>query len=185
MPKVIYYSPNTGMQHVFDSLYKLEILPSFWKIFPTKDFKAFVDTMDFFTYTILDLIKEAKIRLSKQENQAPISAFERMIVQNEKVATAMCIDMIMAGIDTTSKTLSAALYFLAANPEAQKKLRAELMTFMPEKHSDVSKDILMKASYLKAVIKETTRLSPVAVGNVRTTQKDMVLSGYQIPKGVS
>lgn len=97
----------------------------------------------------------------------------------------MCIDMIMAGIDTTSKTLSAALYYLASNKDAQTKLRQEVKKLLPSKDSEVTKDTLAESSYLKAVIKETTRLAPIAVGNVRSTQKDMVLSGYQIPKGVS
>jgi cytochrome P450 family 12 len=37
--------------------------------------------------------------------------------------------------------------------------------------------------YLRAVIKEAIRLYPPTVGTVRELTKDLVLSGYQVPKG--
>ena len=37
--------------------------------------------------------------------------------------------------------------------------------------------------YMRAVLKETMRLAPVVNGNLRATGKDIVLQGYQIPKG--
>lgn len=40
-------------------------------------------------------------------------------------------------------------------------------------------------SYSKAVLKETFRLNPVSVGVGRTTNTDLVLSGFNVPKGVS
>lgn len=81
--------------------------------------------------------------------------------------------------------MAAALYFLAKNPEKQEKLRNELRTYLPSKESAVTKDMLRQSPYLKAVIKETTRIAPISIGNLRRTIKDTVLSGYQIPKGVS
>lgn len=85
----------------------------------------------------------------------------------------------------TGRTSGAALYFLAKNPEVQENLRKEMRSLMPNKDSPVTKEVLTNASYLRAVIKETTRIAPIAVGNVRQAIKDMVLCGYQIPKGVS
>lgn len=40
-------------------------------------------------------------------------------------------------------------------------------------------------SYSKAVLKETFRLNPVSVGVGRTTNTDLILSGYNVPKGVN
>lgn len=40
-------------------------------------------------------------------------------------------------------------------------------------------------SYMRACLKESLRLSPVIAGNARQTGRDVVLSGYQVPKGVS
>lgn len=81
--------------------------------------------------------------------------------------------------------MGSALYFLAKHPKVQHELRKELKKYMPNKNSPATKEMLREATYLKAVIKETTRLSPVSVGTLRTSVKDVVLSGYQVPKGVS
>lgn len=40
-------------------------------------------------------------------------------------------------------------------------------------------------SYSKAVLKESYRLNPVSVGVGRTTNTDLILNGYNVPKGVS
>lgn len=56
---------------------------------------------------------------------------------------------------------------------------------MPSKDSPITNEVLDQAHYLKAVVKEVNRLATIAIGNLRTTVKDTVLSGYQIPEGVS
>lgn len=81
--------------------------------------------------------------------------------------------------------MASMLYFLAYNPPVQNKLREEMKRLLPNKDTPVTKDVLLNAPYLKACIKETLRLSPIAVATLRTTARDLVLSGYQIPKGVS
>lgn len=59
------------------------------------------------------------------------------------------------------------------------------MELLPTKDTPITNEILENATYLKAVIKENMRLASIAGGNMRQTVKDMVLCGYQIPKGVS
>lgn len=85
----------------------------------------------------------------------------------------------------TSRVVGAALYFLAKNTKVQNKLREEIKKFLPEKNSPVTKDTLAECKYLRAVIRETLRLAPIALGNLRSAAKDMVIEGYRIPKGVS
>lgn len=80
--------------------------------------------------------------------------------------------------------MASALFYLAKNPKVQNRLREELRQSMPNKNSPVTKEMLRESPYLKAVIKETTRLAPISVGTLRTTAKDCILSGYQVPKGV-
>lgn len=76
------------------------------------------------------------------------------------------------------------LYYISINPRVQEKLREEVYNALPDKTSSITFDILNKIPYLKACIKETLRLAPIAIGNLRTMQIDTVLGGYQIPKGV-
>lgn len=74
---------------------------------------------------------------------------------------------------------------MASNKEVQQKLREELLQLLPTKDTPVTSSILNDAEYLKAVVKEINRIAAITLGNLRATVKDMVLCGYQIPKGVS
>ncbi|KAJ8669895.1 hypothetical protein QAD02_001154 [Eretmocerus hayati] len=96
----------------------------------------------------------------------------------------MGCDMLLAGIDTTSYTSAFALHHLAKNPETQEKLHHEAVKLVPQ-DGEVTAEILKEAVYTKAVIKETLRLNPVAVGIGRILQVDVALSGYRVPKGTN
>ena len=80
--------------------------------------------------------------------------------------------------------MSAGLYFLAKNREQQIRLREEAKRLLKNKNTPVTTKVLAEATYLKAVVKEVTRLAPIGVGNLRTTVKNLILAGYQVPKGV-
>jgi len=63
----------------------------------------------------------------------------------------------MAGSETTSQTLSYAIWELAKNPKIQDKLREEIMTFPSGLSYD---DINEKTPYLAAVCKEVSVAFP-------------------------
>lgn len=77
------------------------------------------------------------------------------------------------------------LYHLSKNPDKQDKLRQEVFKCLPNKTSKLTADSLNNLPYMRAVLKEAQRLSPVLAGNARKTGRDVVLSGYQVPEGVS
>lgn len=56
---------------------------------------------------------------------------------------------------------------------------------MDTKDAKVTATTLEKIPYLRACIKETLRMYPVVLGNGRSLQSDTVISGYNVPKGVS
>ena len=64
-------------------------------------------------------------------------------------------------------------------------MHQEALTLLPNKNDLVTSEVLKKANYVKAVLKEVFRLHPISVGIGRILQTDVVLSGYKIPKGVS
>ncbi|XP_063919256.1 cytochrome P450 CYP12A2-like isoform X2 [Zophobas morio] len=170
----------------FDLMYKLDILPSVWKLVSTKDWKKFVGVLDFMIQTNIKYINRALDKLEKEEvdteNEIK-SVLQQLLKKDRKVAISMAISMMVAGIDTTGRVLGAGLYFLAKNPDKQIKLREEAISLLKTKETPITKEVLAKAPYLRAVVKEVTRLAPIGIGNFRTTVKDIILGGYQIPKG--
>lgn len=111
------------------------------------------------------------------------SILEKLIKIDKKVAVVMCIDNIIAGVDTSSSAAIAILYCLAKNQEKQEKLRSEIRQILPNKNDELTTAKLQNMPYLRAVIKEGIRLYPPTAGTMRSAGDDLVLSGYQIPKG--
>lgn len=77
------------------------------------------------------------------------------------------------------------LYYLAKNPEKQEKLRKEVQHLQLDENGKLTPTSFLKAPYLRACLKEVMRLAPIVGGNARGAGRDLVIKGYQIPKGVS
>jgi cytochrome P450 family 12 len=74
---------------------------------------------------------------------------------------------------------------LAKNPEKQQKLRDELTKVLPEKTSKLTAENMKNLPYLRAVLKEGQRLYPATPGTTRAAGQDLVIQGFQIPKGIN
>lgn len=61
-------------------------------------------------------------------------------------------------MDTTSNGLSRILHILSGNPEAQERLREEIVDAVKLHGSELSYEALMNLPYMDAVCKETLRL---------------------------
>ncbi|XP_025899423.1 cholesterol side-chain cleavage enzyme, mitochondrial [Nothoprocta perdicaria] len=93
---------------------------------------------------------------------------------------ASVTEMMAGGVDTTSMTLQWAMFELARAPGIQEQLRAEILAAKQEAQGDRVK-MLKSIRLLKATIKETLRLHPVAVTLQRYTTQEVVLQDYCIP----
>lgn len=58
------------------------------------------------------------------------------------------------------------------------------MTVLPDPNAALTPASLNSLPYLRACLKESLRVIPASSGNVRTSGRDLVLQGYQIPKDV-
>lgn len=174
---------------IFDCLFWLDVQPSLWKIIPTPTYLKMKRTMNWFYGKVFGYIEEAMDRLkamSPEEREThEYSVLERLLLRNDnpRIAVTMALDMVTAGVDTTSNTSATVMYELAKNPDKQRKLQQELDRVLPDPREPVTASKLEEMRYLRACIKEAMRVSPIIIGNQRMAVKDLVLCGYQIPKG--
>ncbi|CDH59519.1 cytochrome p450 [Lichtheimia corymbifera JMRC:FSU:9682] len=104
---------------------------------------------------------------------------------NEELQNNLLVFFI-AGHDTTSLALSYAAYYLAVNPDVQRKAREEAIRVLGDAPEDVMPTVeqTRQLTYINMVIKETLRMSPpLATIPVREASEDTELCGTFIPKG--
>ncbi|XP_053609161.1 cytochrome P450 CYP12A2-like [Plodia interpunctella] len=155
--------------------FKLEFFPSMWKLLPSRTYKKLIETLDLQWQISSDYITEAQKRINERGSAVPEedkSIIEKLLAVDPTVAIMMGNEMLLAGIDTVSFTITTLLYQLAINPEKQDKTRADVLSDEPNKH------------YLRACLKESLRLLPVVSANLRRTSKEHVVGGYHVPKGI-
>ncbi|CAD6993816.1 unnamed protein product [Ceratitis capitata] len=168
---------------------ELEYTPSLWRLVATPKYKRLMQAMDDIQNITWNYTKEAIEKLEAERQQgserkeSEKSVLEKLLKIDKKIATVMAMDLLLGGVDTTTSLTAGALLCLAKNPEKQAKLRAEIMHVLPHKNGEFTADALNSMPYLRACLKEALRIYPLAIGNMRVPQKDLVLSGYQVPKG--
>lgn len=174
---------------IFDCLFYLDVQPSVWKYVPTPAYLRMKRNMDWFYGKVFGYIEEAMRKLqamSAEEREThEYSVLERLLLRNEnpRIAVTMALDMVTAGVDTTSNTSATVMYELAKSPDKQRILQRELDRVFPDPGEPVTAGKLEELRYLRACIKEAMRVSPIIIGNQRMAVKDLVLCGYQVPKG--
>jgi cytochrome P450 len=89
------------------------------------------------------------------------------------------LTLLLAGHSTTGDALAWALYFLAREPQALGRLRAELAALGP----DAEPDALSRAPFLEAVCNETLRLRPAVPTVARRLRAPGHFLGHDLPVG--
>ncbi|XP_075148697.1 cytochrome P450 CYP12A2-like isoform X2 [Haematobia irritans] len=169
---------------------ELELKPSIWKYYTTPTMKKVIESLDHITEITKTYIEEAIERIENEEKSGrpekpenEKSVLEKLVKIDKKIAMVMAMDMLMAGVDTTSSTFTGLLLCLAKNPAKQAKLRQEVRKLLPNKDSEFDETVFQNMPYLKACIKESLRMYPLTLGNTRVPINDVVLQGYRVPKG--
>ncbi|XP_065371242.1 cytochrome P450 CYP12A2-like [Calliphora vicina] len=169
---------------------EIEFKPSIWRYYKTPTFKKLMKALDDIVDVTSSYVNEAIERIEEERKSGvpekpehEKSVLEKLIKIDKRIATVMAMDMLMAGVDTTSTTFAGLMLCVAKNPEKQEKLRQEVLKVLPQKDSEFDENAYKNMPYLRACIKESQRLYPLAVGNARVPVKDVVISGYRVPKG--
>ncbi|KAL7640132.1 UNVERIFIED_CONTAM: hypothetical protein RMT77_009546 [Armadillidium vulgare] len=95
-----------------------------------------------------------------------------------------CIaDLLGAGLDTTSISITWGIFYLASFPEVQTKLQKEIDEVIP-KGTLISLEHKSRLPYTEAFLAEVLRYSSLAAfGAFHSVSTDTKFSGYTIPKG--
>ncbi|TNN68535.1 Sterol 26-hydroxylase, mitochondrial [Liparis tanakae] len=94
-------------------------------------------------------------------------------------------ELLLAGMDTTSNTLTWILHLLSKHPETQERLYGEVSALVLADRSPSAAEVT-GMRYLRAVVKEALRMYPVVPMNARViAEKDVTVGGYQFAKKTS
>ncbi len=91
--------------------------------------------------------------------------------------------LLFGGHDTTSSTLSFALYELSRHPGILARLRAEQGAVL-DGHGPTAEQLLNEMPYLEMVVDEALRLYPPVWFGPRMSVKPFEFGGYHVPAGV-
>ncbi|XP_071720328.1 cytochrome P450 CYP82D47-like [Rutidosis leptorrhynchoides] len=118
------------------------------------------------------------IDILQGESEDELNGFDR-----DTVIKSTCQQLLTAGTDTTSSTLTWALSLLVNNPKALEIAQCELDEQVGRKRL-VEESDLKNLVYLNAIIKETMRLYPPGgLSLPHESTEDCIVNGYHIPKG--
>ncbi|XP_051937895.1 sterol 26-hydroxylase, mitochondrial isoform X1 [Hippocampus zosterae] len=91
-------------------------------------------------------------------------------------------ELLLAGVDTTSNTLTWTLHLLSRHPQIQEKLHKEVSGLKTADGTPSAGDFA-HLPYLRAVIKEALRMYPVVTFNARVmSEKSICVGGYHFSK---
>lgn len=95
--------------------------------------------------------------------------------------------VLAAGSITTAHFLKTTIYFILANENILKRLKAELVKAIPDPQSLPGTHQLEQLPYLMAIVKEGSRMSDGALGRLSriAPDQDLKFQDWVIPKGTS
>ena len=103
---------------------------------------------------------------------------------SEDDVSQLLTTLLFGGYDTTSITLSYALYSLAKHPEFEKECVNEINSVLGSDPQELASfPGPENLPFTRSVINETLRLFPPAPTNTRTLEKPVSLCGTEIPQG--
>lgn len=132
-----------------------------------------------------------KSMVSRRRNAPPIADLVDLLLKARDPETGQGLDddlmadnilgFIMAGHETTARTLTWALFLVASHPVTAAHIRQEVKSVAG--NSPISPDHVDQLIFTRQVISETQRLYPQAFQLTRVAQRDCILAGEEVPDG--
>ncbi len=162
-----------------------------WRFIKSKKDKALETSLKSIESMIYQFIDDAKVRIESNKSlyDAPSNFLEALLVGNknkhftDKEVYGNVFTMLLAGEDTTSNSISWAMFYLSQHPEIVAKIREEAYECYPNKGVPDTYDVLVQLKYTNAVVQETIRLKPTTPQLYFEANRDTVIEDLEIPKG--
>ncbi|XP_060519460.1 probable cytochrome P450 303a1 [Cylas formicarius] len=153
-------------------------------------YKCYVDTHERIWEFLHDEIQQHKKTHSPGDPRDLMDIYLDMLNQpacpdsfSEEQLLAICMDMFMAGSETTNNTLSFCFLYLILNPDIQSKAREEIDSVLGDRMPSL--EDRSKMPYMECIVLESLRMFAARAFSVpHRAVKDTYLGGYFIPKDV-
>uniref|UniRef100_A0A803MA92 Cytochrome P450 n=1 Tax=Chenopodium quinoa TaxID=63459 RepID=A0A803MA92_CHEQI len=155
-----------------------------------KELKKLMKERDSFLKSLVDEFRESKAGTIVDDGKTKNLIEQLLDLQKaepeyytDEIIKGIILVMLLAGSETTARTLEWAMSNLINHPEVLAKARAEIDLHVG-KGRLVDDSDLQKLSYIKCIINETLRLFPPAPLLVpHCSSKDCTIGGFHVPKG--
>ncbi|XWW96138.1 hypothetical protein V2A60_004109 [Cordyceps javanica] len=175
------------------------VLPQ-WLIeeLPVPRIREFRDAMRAIRSVCQELIDEKRAKLRAQKRDAAAAADDVDILSialesgqfTDEGLQNQLMTFFAAGHETTSVSLTWAVYALCLNPAMQARLRAEVRANLPSVNDGAAARAVTSADldrlpYLNAVVSETLRLYPSVPLTGRVAMRDTTVQGVAVARGTA
>lgn len=163
---------------------------------PTKRIREFKESATVIRKVCRDLVKEKRAKLEAEKREGKAAQHEVNILSvalesghfSDQSLEDHLMTFFAAGHETTSVSLTWAMYALCRNPEIQSRLRDEIRANLPPLDDAAAAAAITSVEidrlpYLNAVVNETLRLYPAVPLSAREAVEDTTVMGYPIARG--
>ncbi len=181
------------IQRIFEISGRRTMLPvPYWRYIRLPVDRAADRSMVAINEAVNGFIAQARARIAQtpQLRQAPENFLESMLCAQEidgaftdEEIAGNVFTLLLAGEDTTAHTIAWTLWFLAREPEIQRRLAEEADEVLGAEHVISAYDTVGELSYCEAVLRESMRLKPVATFIGVEPLQDTVIADTYIPAG--
>jgi cytochrome P450 len=174
---------------VFELLARRTLSPApYWHLVKPPADRAAERSIEVIHAEIDTFIAAARRRMEERPElkDAPENFLESMLTMpgyDDHDVFANVFTMLLAGEDTTANTLSWALYLLARDPAAQRRLQAEADTALGAERIPAAAEVVDRMRFAEAVFRESARLKATAPLLFFEPNQDTVAGGVQLPQG--
>lgn len=156
-----------------------------WRFFETAKYKTIRESQEFIEQVAVELVARKQSQLHGGGDSL-LDQYLKNPNLDVKDLHGMAADLLLAGVHTSSFTISFALYHIANDKRVQDLIYDEALRVLPCDKDPLTPAIMStEIPYTRAVLKESLRLNPISVGVSRILNNDKVLGGYHVPKDVS